>query len=68
VVFYDIPLKKLDKPLITDWSSKEAELLISEINKNSHVKKAIFVYNLDKNFIIKYNSIIQAQKELKISR
>ena len=36
---------------MTNWCSKEAKDLITEIIDNSHIKKAIFVYNSNKEFI-----------------
>jgi NUMOD1 domain len=56
-----------DTPLISNWSSKESNNLILEIISNSHIKKAIFVYNTNKEFICKFEGVIQAQKELKIN-
>ena len=37
------------------------------MNKNSQIKKAIFVYNLNKEFIKKFEGVIHAEKELNIS-
>lgn len=46
--FSNLPINLTDTPLISNWSSKESNNLILEIINNSHVKKAIFVYNLNK--------------------
>jgi hypothetical protein len=51
-----------DIPLISNWSSKESNNLILEIIINSHIKKAIFVYNTNKEFIRKFEGVIHAQK------
>ncbi|MBO7714167.1 MAG: hypothetical protein J6S85_11390 [Methanobrevibacter sp.] len=37
------------------------------MNKSSHIKKAIFVYDTAKNFIGKYDGVMDAQRALKIS-
>lgn len=53
--FRNLPLNIEDKPLINDWSSKEGNVLILEIQNSSHIKKAIFVYKSENmEFIKKY--------------
>ena len=63
----NIPHNISDIPLISHWHSKECEQLVEEINKSSHIKKAIFVYDIHKNFIGKYEGVMDAQRALKIS-
>lgn len=63
----NIPYNISDTPLISHWCSKECEQLVVEINKSSHIKKAIFVYDTAKNFIGKYDGVMDAQRALKIS-
>jgi group I intron endonuclease len=63
----NLPYNVEDIPLISDWNSKECESLVLEINNNGHIKKAVFVYDKDRNFIKKYNGVTDAQKELNIS-
>ena len=63
----NIPYNISDTPLISHWCSKECEQLVVEINKSSHIKKAIFVYDTNKNFIGKYDGVMDAQRALKIS-
>jgi hypothetical protein len=41
--------------------------LIAEIKNNSHIKKAIFVYTINKEFIRKFDGVMHAQRELNIS-
>ena len=65
--FLNIPYDISDIPVITDWTSKECEKLVSVINKNGDVKKAVFVYDLNKNFICKYKGVTDAQRALKMS-
>lgn len=60
------PLNANDIPLL-NLDSIEFKDLINEIINNSHVKKAIFVYNLEKELIFKFDSIKQAKKVLKMS-
>ena len=61
------PYNISDTPLISHWDSKECEQLIVKMNNSSHIKKAVFVYDINKNFICKYDGVTDAQKELKIS-
>lgn len=65
--FSNLPFNIEDTPLITKWSSKEGNNLILEMNNNSHIRKAIFVYNTNYEFINKFEGVTHAQKELNIS-
>ncbi len=37
------------------------------MNNNSHIRKAVFVYDIDRNFIAKYDGVMEAQRALNIS-
>jgi hypothetical protein len=63
----NIPYNISDTPKIANWSSKECEQLLLDINNNSYIKKAIFVYDININFIGKYDGVMDAQRALKIS-
>lgn len=63
----NIPYNLSDTPIICDWRSKECKDLVNDIKSNSHIKKAIFVYNRDKKFIGKFDGVSEAQKSLNIS-
>lgn len=65
----NIPYNISDTPLISHWHSKECEQLVVEINKSSHIKKAVFVYDTNKKFIGKYDGVTDAHQRwaLKIS-
>ena len=65
--FSNIPFNLSDVPLISNWFSIKANNLILDINKNSHIKKAIFVYLLNKEFVKKFDGVTQAKKELHIN-
>jgi group I intron endonuclease len=65
--FTNIPYNIEDAPLITDWNSKESEELILNLNNNSQIRKAVFVYDMDKNFVAKYDGVMEAQRALGIS-
>ena len=65
--FNNLPFNLTDTPLISNWSSKESNNLILDIINSSHIKKAIFVYNLNKDFIHKFEGVTHAQKELNIN-
>lgn len=63
----NIPYIISDTPLISHWHSKQCEQLVEEINKNSHIRKAVFVYDINRNFLRKYEGVMDAQRALKIS-
>jgi group I intron endonuclease len=63
----NIPYNISDTPLISDWHSKECEQLVEEINKSSHIRKAVFVYDININFLEKYVGVMDAQRALKLS-
>lgn len=65
--FTNIPYNIEDAPLITDWNSKESEELILNLNNNSQIRKAVFVYDMNKNFVAKYDGVMEAQRALGIS-
>ncbi len=63
----NLPFNLTDTPLISNWSSKESNNLILELISNSHIKKAIFVYTINKKFIGKFEGVTHAQRELNIN-
>jgi group I intron endonuclease len=65
--FSNLPFNLTDTPLISNWSSKESNNIIFDIINSYHIKKAIFVYNLNKEFIHKFEGVTHAQKELNIN-
>lgn len=65
--FVNIPYNINDIPVIINWMSKQCDELILNINNNSHIRKAVFVYDINKNFICKYNGVTEAKKYLNIS-
>ena len=71
--FSNLPFDLTDVPLISNWSSKEAKDLITKIFYNSHIQKAIFVYNSKKEFKKKFvlpkglGGVTHVQKELNIN-
>jgi len=66
--FSNIPLNINDKPLILDWCSKECNELVLEIINNNHIRKAVFVYDLDLNFISKFDGVKDAERALGINQ
>ena len=66
-----LPFNLTDTPLISNWYSTstqhESNNLVLEMIKYSHIKKAIFVYNIKKEFIKKFEGVTHAQKELNIN-
>jgi group I intron endonuclease len=65
--FSNIPYNINDSPLITNLTSKECDLLILDINNHSRIRKAVFLYDKNKNFICKYEGVTEAQKALNIN-
>lgn len=65
--FTNIPYNIEDAPLITDWNSKESKELILNINNNSQIRKAVFVYNMDNNSVTRYDGVMEAQRALGIN-
>jgi len=63
----NVPYNISDKPNIANWQSKQCEELILNIKYSSHIIKAIFVYDDNKNFVYKYDGVMAVQKDLKIS-
>lgn len=62
-----IPYNINDTPIIPDWSSKECDELILNMNKNSHIRKAVFVYDTNRNFLRKYEGVMDVRRDLNIS-
>lgn len=65
--FTNLPYNIEDTPVIASWTLKECDELILNINNNSHIRKAVFVYDINKNFLCKYEGVTVAQKALNIS-
>ena len=63
----NIPYNINDTPIITSLFSKQCEELVLSMNKNSHIRKAVFVYDLNGNFLGKYEGVMDAQRALNIS-
>ena len=63
----NIPFNLTDTPSISDWSNKECDELVLKMNNNSQIRKAVFVYDTDKNFICKYDGVMSAQRALEIN-
>lgn len=63
----NIPYNISDTPLIYHWDSKECEELILNVNNQSHIRKAVFVYDANKNLICKYEGVTKAQQALNIN-
>ena len=63
----NIPHNIEDTPVIKNISSQECKKLIEAINNNSHIKKGIFVYDIDMNLINKYDGVMAAARSLNFS-
>ena len=63
----NIPYNLDDVPVLSNYSSKECEELITNMKLNSHIKKAIFVYDKYRNFFNKYDGVTDAQRALGIN-
>ena len=62
-----MPYNITDIPLISDWLSEESNKLVQNVNDSIEVKKAVFVYDINRKFIDKYEGVMEAQRALKIS-
>ena len=58
----------LDVPLVSDYSSVECNQIILEIKNSYHIRKAIFLFNDNKEFIKKYDGIEMASPSIPIKR
>lgn len=65
--FTNLPYDINNTPIISDWTSKECEELILNINNSNHIRKAVFVYDSNKNFLCKYDGVTKAQEALNIN-
>nr|UEX92762.1 GIY endonuclease [Ophiocordyceps lanpingensis] len=65
--FTNIPYSIDNIPKISDWTSKQCEKLILDINSNSHIRKAVFVYDIDGKYLSKYDGVTKAQQALNIN-
>ena len=63
----NIPFNIKDIPSIANWTSDESSKLVLEMNNNSHIKKAVFVYDLNRKFIAKYDGVMRAQNAININ-
>lgn len=63
----NLPFNLTDTPLISDWCSKECSKLVSEIINQSHIRKAVFVYDENKKFIGKYMGVMDAERAFNIN-
>jgi group I intron endonuclease len=63
----NLPFNLTDTPLISNWTSDESNKLVLDIINSYHIKKAIFVYNLNKEYLFKFEGVTHAQKELNIN-
>ena len=65
--FTNVPYNIDNTPIISNWTSKECKELIININNNSHIRKAVFVYDANRNFMCKYEGVTKAQQALNIN-
>nr|YP_009649322.1 GIY-YIG endonuclease [Rhizopogon vinicolor]QDA23236.1 GIY-YIG endonuclease [Rhizopogon vinicolor] len=65
--FSKLPYNISDIPLMLNFSSIEFNNLISDMKKNSHIKKAVFLYNLKRDFIKKFDGVTHTKRELNIT-
>lgn len=68
----NIPYSISETPLIKSWPKVEVDQLIEVMIKNSHIKKAIFIYKSDQfgqaiEFVKIFEGVTHAQKELDIN-
>lgn len=64
--FAATPYQIFELPLIENYSSKEGKDIILDILNNKHIRKALFTFNDKKEFICKYDGVVEASLDLKI--
>jgi group I intron endonuclease len=63
----NLPFNLTDIPLNLDWCSKECNKLVLEMYNQSHIRKAVFVYDTNKNFVGKYTGVKDADRAFNIN-
>ena len=64
--FTTLPYNLTEVPLFLDYSTLEAKHIILNIKNSSYIRKALFLFNENKEYIRKYESIKEASEDLKI--
>nr|AYP41335.1 GIY-YIG endonuclease [Hirsutella thompsonii] len=65
--FTNIPYNIEDSPQINNWYNSETRLLIDDMIKNKHIKRAVYVYDENINLLSRYDGVTDAQRALNIS-
>nr|QCX41972.1 LAGLIDADG endonuclease [Beauveria bassiana] len=66
--FTNIPYNIEDSPKIDNWyNNSKITVLINDMIKNKHIKKAVYVYDENRNFLSRYDGVTDAQRALNIS-
>lgn len=65
--FTNIPYNISDSPKLKHWNTVESETLAKEIKASIKVKKGVFVYDKNKNFITKHAGVTEAGKFYNLS-
>jgi group I intron endonuclease len=64
--FASSPFQIEESPLIIDYNSKEGQEVILEMKNSFHIRKAVFLFDAQKEFIRRYDGIMAASKDLGI--
>ena len=66
MIFIRISCNKGDTPWISEYSSmigsKVGEKIVREIKDNSHIRKAVFLFNLNKQYIRRFDGGIKCEQ------
>lgn len=65
--FASLPFNLEEVPLISNYDSKEGQEIILEMKNSSHIRKAVFLFNAQREFIRRYDGILTASKDLGIN-
>lgn len=65
--FSNIPYHIKEKPFINKWTDENSKNLVLEMINCNYIKKAVFVYDLNKNLLFKYDGVTKAQNSLNIN-
>lgn len=63
----NVPYNLTDTPLICDWCSIQCDKLMLKINNQSYIRKAVFVYDTNKNFLGKYEGVKDAERAFNLN-
>ena len=65
--FANLPYNIEELPLINNYNSEEGQEVILSMKKSSHIRKAVFLFNAQREFLKRYDGILAASNDLGIN-